>query len=770
MITCESTPDIGVMRVSGLTPNGQGVVQREMPGANPFVLRGGAAPITLGGIDLVDTEAPYGVDVTYRATVSSMTAANRLVQQNLMLTPTWLHGVQGWLAGANRTMSVVADAAAHSTAGVGKVTSTLTTTTPTTPPVLTGWKNTAITVSGSYTLDPATPSGGAAIATNDWMVIIHSQVSTLAAPATPSGWALLDNTAANGFRQMIWARKRQAGDTTYTVAAAAGAASVGSLLWVRGAGDIQTLSATTTPTSPGVDTTLTTNTHAAIRPALVLSVFSASATIGEGAARTVTATVRADGQVLTPTAPTAARRGVLASIQATGLVTGLLSGANQGFMLNSASSARTLVVGTTSMTEAGDTPTVTAGYGSPVAMGFATQIAFHVADVLTNRIVARGKAALIPATTADKPNLLTGRFRFLHPGLWTWADVLAQGTWQNLKDTKPTWLDVRGSSSTVPGNFLSLFVAITDGSGNDLVPPQRVRVGADVAVNTWIDFSMLFTNTVDIPSTAEIRFIHGSTLKEFGIEWYFDELGITPGAQLVHPTLYWFSGDTPLPARPQDLLMGDSSWDAVTGDAALTWAGTVGNSVSELRTASSLTATTTCRMGWPGQLPCEPILLSDPVNVTLSKWVSLVAIGDLSHPATRSVNRVLSRSDAVAISQIRGDEETDIFVATNTLDDRTQLLQVLRSGRVLLLRNPDPQYPETDWYLSVGDVDESRPIPDHRQPARTWKLPVVRVARPTGLIEASGGVTWADVVTLGTWADVQARRDNWLEVLTGTED
>jgi hypothetical protein len=43
----------------------------------------------------------------------------------------------------------------------------------------------------------------------------------------------------------------------------------------------------------------------------------------------------------------------------------------------------------------------------------------------------------------------------------------------------------------------------------------------------------------------------------------------------------------------------------------------------------------------------------------------------------------------------------------------------------------------------------------------------VRVARPTGLIEASGGVTWADVLALGDWADVLADRDNWLEVLTG---
>lgn len=768
MITCESNSATGVMRITGLTPNGQGVVQREVAGQAPFPLRGGTGPITYAGIDLYDTEAPYGVDLTYRATVSGITSANRLIQQNLMLTPTFLNGVQGWLAGTGRTLSVVADSTAHSAAGVGQVTSTATTTTPTTPPVLTGWKNTAVGVSGSYTLDPATPSGGAAIATNDWMLIIHSQVSTVAAPATPAGWTLLDNQAANGYRQMIWARKRVGGDTTYTVAAGAGASSVGSLLWVRGAGDIQTLSTTTLPDTVNVSTSMATSRHAAIRPALVVSVFSVLGTIGQGATASARAHIRGTGQV--NSGPGDAQPSAHARIDATGQGSGPLAGGSPAYLVNTSASSRSLIVGTNSMTEAGDTPIVSALYGSPLGMGFATQVAFHTADVLTNRIVARGKAGLIPATTADKPHLLTGRFKFLHPGLWTWADVLAQGTWQNLRDTKPTWLDVRGSASTVPGNFLNLFVAITDGSGNDLVPPQRVRIGSDVAVNSWLDFSMLFVNTVDIPTTAEIRLIHGSSLKEFGVQWSFDEFGITPGSQRTHPTLYWFSGSTPLPSDPEDLMMGDTSWSAVTSDAAITWAGTVGNSISEFRMASSITTTSTCRMETPGYLPCEPVLLSDPVNTNLAKWVSLIGVGDLTHPSQRSVNRVLKRSDAVAISQIRGDEETDLYVATDTLADRTELLQVLRSGRALLLRNPDPRYPENDWYLSIGDVDESRPIPNHRVPARTWKLPVVRVARPTGLIEASGGVTWADVLTLGTWSSVQTLRDNWLEVLTGQED
>jgi hypothetical protein len=261
--------------------------------------------------------------------------------------------------------------------------------------------------------------------------------------------------------------------------------------------------------------------------------------------------------------------------------------------------------------------------------------------------------------------------------------------------------------------------------------------------------------------------VHGPTLKEFGVEWNFDEFGITPGSQRVHPTLYWFSGDSPVPADPQDLLMNDENWEPAVNDASVTWAGTAGNSVSELRMASSITTTTQCALDPPETIPCEPLLLSDPVNSGLAVWVSLASIGDLTHPAQRSGSRVLKRSDAIAISQIRGEAETDLYVMTDTFTERQALLDVTRSGRVLLLRNPDPRYPESNWYVSIGDIRESRPIPDHRLAERIWQLPIVKVARPTGLIESSGGVTWADVLALGTWSDVLAARDNWLEVLSG---
>ena len=135
----------------------------------------------------------------------------------------------------------------------------------------------------------------------------------------------------------------------------------------------------------------------------------------------------------------------------------------------------------------------------------------------------------------------------------------------------------------------------------------------------------------------------------------------------------------------------------------------------------------------------------------MSIWVGLISIGDLTRPANRGLYQVLSRQAPVAVSSLRQLHTTTLVVQTSTREERDQIDTILASGRVLLLRNPDPSYPETSWYLSIGDTQESRPIPDQRQPERLWSLPVVRVDRPTGLIEASGGVTWADVLTEGTW-------------------
>lgn len=731
MITCEPNPDNGSMFITGTTPNGTGVVTREVPGEAPFLLRGGALPVTTGGIVLTDTEGPLGVPLTYRATITGISTNDRLIQQNLMPTPTFTHGVQGWLAGTGRTMTTPADATAHSTAAVAKVTGNASGVAPSAPPTLVGHIDSTLPVNASYTLTPPT-GGGTAIATNDWMAWVHTQSSAVALPATPSGWTLVDSSTSGPVSTVIWTRKRLVGDTGYTAVALASSNSVASIYWVRSALDEIILTATTPVAAAGSSTTLVSAQASVLRPALVVTM----------------ATEYHSGTLAIPTS---------------GSVTG---GTWQYSLQPAALGPPSLTVATFSAANGADTPTTTVQYAGPITGGNITQLSFQVANTIADRLIARGKTTLIPGSAT--PFLLTGRFKFLSTGLWLWSDVVAQGTWLNLRTTKATWLDVRGVASTVPADYTKLFIGIVDpATGNNYVPVKQVIGLGEIQVNTWIDFAAFFTSVTDIPATAEVRIYHGAALKEYAIDWYFDEFGITPGPQLAaHNTLHWFDGDTTVPTNAEDYMLPEGTWDPVTTDASITWAGTVGNSISTFRGPSGVTSTTTCQLDAPAEVPCEPVLLSDPVNASMVIWAGLVGVDDLTHQANRSLYRVLSRSPAVAVSQVRSWEDSSLTVMTETRAERKQFLKVMQSGRIMLLRNPDPDYPENNWYLSVGDITESRPIPNQRVPNRVWTVPFSRVERPTGLIEATAGQTWQDVKDIGSWLTVRTNRTDWLDVLT----
>ena len=111
MITAATFNDRGLVQVSGAVPNGPALVQRVVDSFPPYTLRGGNLNVALGGLVLEDSEAPLSLPLKYQVTVSP---TDRLVQQNLVLTPTMLHGRQGWTPGVNRNMNVVSDPSALS--------------------------------------------------------------------------------------------------------------------------------------------------------------------------------------------------------------------------------------------------------------------------------------------------------------------------------------------------------------------------------------------------------------------------------------------------------------------------------------------------------------------------------------------------------------------------------------------------------------------------------------------------------------------------------
>jgi hypothetical protein len=103
---------------------------------------------------------------------------------------------------------------------------------------------------------------------------------------------------------------------------------------------------------------------------------------------------------------------------------------------------------------------------------------------------------------------------------------------------------------------------------------------------------------------------------------------------------------------------------------------------------------------------------------------------------------------------------------TRTLLARTAVLEMFSPGRILLYRNPNPLYPETDWYLAIGEVEENRVIADASRPERSWTVPFVHVERPAGMINSQAMMTWQQVKDSGvTWESL--RKSSWIDVLSG---
>jgi hypothetical protein len=732
-IYCTTKQDRGTTSITGSgIPDGDAVLTRTSPGEQPYLLRDGAFTVDTGGFIRDDTEPPFGVPLTYRL---SMTVDDRLIQRNLVPTPTFLHGVQGWLAGVNRTLAVQPDATAHS-AQVGHVTGNPAGLSPPVPPAFVGHADAAL-VTGPYTITAPT-SGGGSVAAGDWQFLVHQQPSATALPAAPAGWTQVVTGTAFGLSLAVWKRKRVGGDAGVSVAAGATVASIGTLLWFRSAGDVPLVSVVTSDAgATGIDTA----TVSVIDPSQVLTV--------------------AVGQTLVNAAPPAA---------------GSVSGAVWQYTVASGTSPRTTTIALAAKPNAGTTTAARVNYDPTTALSGALAVQIAVPAVPTPptaRIIARAKTTALPAR--PDPYRLTGRVRFNTSDLWLWLDVRNAGNWSVIK-AKGTWADVRGASAAAGTSYIRFFVSITDpATGNDYVAPVQAITINPPSVNTWVDFSFNFTTAVDIPATAEIRFLHGTNLREYAVEWWLDEIGITSPDELAphRNPLYWFDGDTPVPATPApvDIWQPDGAWTALSNDASITWSGTAGNSISVFNGPSKISTSTTCQLDGPASTPdgyCLPVFINDPVSPALAQWFSLITIDPLDYAARQTLYDAINRAPVVAVSQIRAWATGQLTLLTRTLAERSMALNVFATGRIVFYRNPDPAFPENSWYLAVGNVNEARVLPDARRPERLWTVPFARVERPSGLIDSQTGVIWQTVQDGNpNWLAVATKNEDWLQVLTG---
>lgn len=196
---------------------------------------------------------------------------------------------------------------------------------------------------------------------------------------------------------------------------------------------------------------------------------------------------------------------------------------------------------------------------------------------------------------------------------------------------------------------------------------------------------------------------------------------------------------------------------------------------------TSVMTTDTCyydaALTYPADIPCVPVLLSDPLLPRFSLWVGLSSIDPLSYPARSDLKDIVYTDFPVALSSTRSTARTTMRFYTRTLGERETLLALLQTGRVIYLRNSNPAYPETNWYLAVGDLTETRVAADHAVPARRWSLEVARVDKPAGYVDITGLRTYETVrdktpdqqSTLfpQTYQNILDSYDSYLDVYSG---
>lgn len=211
------------------------------------------------------------------------------------------------------------------------------------------------------------------------------------------------------------------------------------------------------------------------------------------------------------------------------------------------------------------------------------------------------------------------------------------------------------------------------------------------------------------------------------------------------------------------------------------------------------------RLGDPAR-PCNDVtlLFDAPVDPDCVPTQGIF-FGNMADEAfaanTNSFLPVNARYPIVA-NRTRRAVASTLTVATRTFADRDALRRLNEPNSPLLLRGP-AQYGIPDRYMSVDDVDEMRPVSDHRVQPRAVTMPHFQVARPSGpsqgvcgtrvgdlcdiypTWEAIGnaGLTWADLLrgkasrdtpipasVERTWNDVNSQYANWNAVNSGNTD
>jgi hypothetical protein len=176
--------------------------------------------------------------------------------------------------------------------------------------------------------------------------------------------------------------------------------------------------------------------------------------------------------------------------------------------------------------------------------------------------------------------------------------------------------------------------------------------------------------------------------------------------------------------------------------------------------STDLVSTASVTLSYPPALTanCYPVVVSAPQDADAYLWCTLMKVDAWQYSSQRERRAVLG-SPAPTIPFVHpATPGTNLTLHTRTLDERDIMLRIFAQGAPVLIRCPAP-IPEHYVYTTVSTLSEARPVPDHRDPRRTWTFPVLPVLRPQTMIREPWERTWRDVYnTFPTWAALRDSR------------
>lgn len=158
--------------------------------------------------------------------------------------------------------------------------------------------------------------------------------------------------------------------------------------------------------------------------------------------------------------------------------------------------------------------------------------------------------------------------------------------------------------------------------------------------------------------------------------------------------------------------------------------------------------------------------LKDPSSPQRNLKLAVAKGPDWQRSITQSVLRVRGRRNPVILSDVRGGQEGDLLVFTQSDAERIALDWLLDTGNVLLWQVA-PGNGVSDMYVIAGQTTQARGGGIATDPIRTWTLPLKEVDMPTQTgVAGSAGRTWQDISTENTtWQDVLSKFATWEDVL-----